>query len=191
MTYKYVGVLPYARNNSTNTIYFLLGKEAIVDGWSESGKWSDFGGKPDDNDTDSLESASRECFEETMGILGCHSTLKNLLMEKSQTIYIKNNNAMIYLLEINYDENLPIYFNRIFNYLSKCTIMHPTWSNFKYIPSCPQGYCEKIEMSWFPYETIKDVTIHGDTHNIYRKSFIESMNVIFNESMPNQMTLIL
>jgi len=67
--YKYIGFLPYSYDND-GKLLVLLGKQAIISDWSESGKLSDFGGTPN-KDESILYSAVRECFEETMGILGC------------------------------------------------------------------------------------------------------------------------
>lgn len=172
--YKYTGVLPYAKNNGN--VYFLLGRESIVPNWSESGKFSDSGGAPHDQNEDSLISAARECFEETMGILGCETTLKSLLTQNASKTLIPSMRSLIYILPIDYDENLPTHFNRIYNYLTKCMGEHSVWKGFKHISSCPEGYCEKIEMKWVSRNELTIATNNQD--NNYRSSFLKSMDII-------------
>ncbi|CAH6418138.1 Hypothetical protein HVR_LOCUS10 [uncultured virus] len=177
--YKYTGITPYSYDEH-GSITFLLGRESIIPGWSESGKWSDFGGSPDHETENVLDSAVRECFEETMGILGCQQTLKDKLQTCSQIVITNDkSSAMIYLMPIEYDTNLPIHFNRIYNYLTKCSQDHPSWKGFRYIPSCPEGYYEKIEMKWVTINTIKNAIISNDES--YRKSFLNSMKVIVSQ----------
>lgn len=167
---KYAGVVVTAEYDKK--WYVLLGREAIVPQWSESGKWSDFGGTPESSDANIKESMARECYEETMGILGCIK----ILTEKINAGRIHDlNTAQIAVIEITYDANLPIHYNAMYNYLSGCTVDHPTWKPFKYIPTCPKGYCEKIEMQWFQ---IEDVVKPKDP-NIFRSSFLQSIKKIF------------
>ena len=57
-------VLPYGVDPSHNNIYFLLGAEKRIPRWSESSKWSDFGGSPKTGESPA-ETAGREFHEET------------------------------------------------------------------------------------------------------------------------------
>ena len=187
----YCGVLFYAYKNGRKVL--LLGREAIVDKWHSSGKLSDFGGSPEKGETSS-ETAIRECYQETMGVLGCTITLKSIL-DTGKALYVKSTNATIYLVNIRYDENLPNYFNNIYNYLTKCQKDHPDWTGFKYIPSCPEGFVEKTEMIWVLLDDIINEINKIDSgqqeleKSIYRSSFIESLKEIietdssFNDSL--------
>ena len=176
--YKYTGVLPFSINVKTKEIYFLLGQEAKVPGWSESEKWSDFGGSPKDEYEDPLISASREFYEESMGIFGCESTIRNKLVSVGKPIHLTSSNAVIYLLPIDYDEELPKYYNNIYNYLTKCAKDHPKWKGFQYIPSCPEGYYEKIAMKWITKSELINVVADPQLGLNYRKSFLPSINEI-------------
>ena len=62
MTKEYAaGILFYYKTRKK--IYFLLGKDFRY-------KWSDFGGKSEKKDHDMpYVTASRECYEETMGVI--------------------------------------------------------------------------------------------------------------------------
>lgn len=173
--YKYTGVLVYAYDEN-NLMHFLLGREAIIPDWPASGKFSDFGGNPSDETEDKLNAAIRECFEETMGILGCEETLREkITLSPSITI---DNSIIIYLLHVDYDHNLPVYYNRIYNYLTKCATYHPKIKDFKYIPSCPEGYYEKIELKWVSINEIRQTLESNDKDSPYRASFLKSINII-------------
>lgn len=64
----------------------------------------------------------------------------------------------------------------------KCTKNHPTITGFKYIPSCPEGYNEKIEMKWVSVTEIKAAINSSDSNGLYRRSFLKSMELILSES---------
>lgn len=70
------GLLLYSYAPNTNDIYFLLGQERKISGWSGSGKWSDFGGIKHKNES-GIECATRECIEETLGIVKFYSEIDN------------------------------------------------------------------------------------------------------------------
>ena len=69
------GILPIAFKNGK--IYFLFGRETI-DIWKDSGLWSDFGGGKEKNET-YKETAIREGWEETDGVLGNLKTIEYLI----------------------------------------------------------------------------------------------------------------
>jgi len=54
----------------------------------------------------------------------------------------------------------------------------PKWEGFKYIPTYPEGYCEKIEMQWISLDEIKEAIISNNKDKLYRDSFLASMSVI-------------
>jgi peptide methionine sulfoxide reductase MsrB len=177
---NYCGMLLYSYDES-NQLVVLLGREAIVNGWKPSGKWSDFGGSPenlDDNILESrLETATRECYQETMGILGCRQKLE-FLISKKEPVYLPETKAATYVVKIKYDAKMPEYFNRIYKYLTICTKDHPNWKGYRYIPSCPNGYVEKCEMKWFRLEEIIQHLDEPENESIYRASFLNSLKQI-------------
>ena len=58
-------VLPYSCDPAHSNIYFLLGNEKKLPRWNDANKWSDFGGSPKNNESES-ECAGREFHEETV-----------------------------------------------------------------------------------------------------------------------------
>ena len=97
------GILPIAIHN--NEIYLFFGREALIPKGKSSGLWSDFGGKKENNET-VFETALREGWEETSGILGNMKHLKQIM--KNNTIgKIYTKTYTTFLIEINYDTKLP------------------------------------------------------------------------------------
>jgi len=172
--YKYIGVLPFCQHNGN--IMILLGKEPYVDNWKDSMMWSDFGGKPEKNEK-CIQTASRECFEETLGILGCNIYLAEQL-SSSKSIFIEHKNAIIYLLKIDYNESIPLHYNRIYSYFTKCTIDHPKIIGLKKIANCPDGYYEKTELKWMSLVNLKNILESDQAGQTFRKSFIDSIKFI-------------
>lgn len=147
----FAGVLPISIHN--NSIYLLLGREIYVEGWDDSNKWSEFGGKMESHDI--IYEAARELYEESMGIFGTiQDTVSNL-------VPIDIPHAMGYfLLWVEYDPLLPTYYNNIYKYLTACT------------QQCPEGYMEKSEIQWFSLDELK----HSITNQseIFRPYFIKT-----------------
>lgn len=67
------GVLPYCIQNGE--VYFLLSKEGFG---SAANTWCDFGGAKDPGET-AVQTAARECWEESRGILGEEKTIEKAL----------------------------------------------------------------------------------------------------------------
>jgi hypothetical protein len=152
MPKRYVGVLIFAQTG--NGISFLLGKE--------KGAWSDFGGSPDHITEFNIKNyrleAARECEEETMGLLGNAQKISKYLNH-----YFETSLAIIFLLKIEYDPTLPIFFKRFYDYGSKCHT------------GC-DGYYEKDEIKWFRMDEIRQ---HRNIKfrskfNIFIKNVIEN-----------------
>lgn len=70
-------VLPYAIDTQHNNLYILLGAEARQVRWSESGKFSDFGGRASPRET-AEACAAREFYEETCAMLTIGDTVHNV-----------------------------------------------------------------------------------------------------------------
>jgi hypothetical protein len=69
--YKSAGILPYCIHPTTKQLVFLLGKEKRGNGNKASRKkatWSEFGGKKESTDKDSIATAAREFCEETLAV---------------------------------------------------------------------------------------------------------------------------
>ena len=102
------GVLPFAIYK--DTIYFLFSREYIK-GTVDAGLWSDFGGKEEKNET-IKETAIRECYEESNGFLGTKNNIKGLV--NNSLIDITKNGYKTYLVNIDYDKDLPNKFRKDF-----------------------------------------------------------------------------
>ena len=130
------GVLFFAVFN--HQTYFLLGKE------NSCNKWSDFGGTNNPNETH-FNCAVRECYEETHGIFGCLDDYKQKIKRNFVTNIIKKNkNYNTFLVKIDYDYNLPNYYNNNYNFLKSQN------SNLGKL----EGLMEKKEMKWFTLDEL-------------------------------------
>ena len=135
------GILPIAHYK--NKTYLLFGKEAY------DGKWSDFGGKAEHNETP-FDTAIREGCEELCGFLGCKSALKSLVRKnKRATFHV--NGFHTYVFEIPYDPLLPSYFNQNFSFIKK---------NLPHLVNV-NGMFEKSQIKWFDISTL----------HFYKKNF--------------------
>lgn len=170
--FKYAGILFRSIRNETKEPVYLLGREATVPGWSESGRWSDFGGSPKDSFELFLDTMAREATEELMGILGCTLTVKEQLKQCSTVHILKGGQVFMAVLEVPYDALVTVHYNNVYKHLTKCMTDHPTWKGFRHISSCPEGYCEKVELGWF---TAKDILENKDQ---MRPAFYESFCTI-------------
>ena len=127
------GILIYTILN--NELYFLLGKDTK---WKQ---WSDFGGKNDPMDDNNISNtACREFYEETMGVL---FDICQIRQKIKQTPYIKSlsfklHDYYMYPIYINYTE-VPI---KEFDIL------------FNFELSVPLKYKEKMEIKWISLENI-------------------------------------
>lgn len=98
------GILPVAVYK--NKLYFLFGRE---NKYNDTPGWCDFGGGIEYGESE-FETSLRELEEETCGFISKNEILESI-QKKGNLIYrIKGYTTMIVL--INYDKNLPIYFNR-------------------------------------------------------------------------------
>lgn len=160
----FVGIQPYCIYN--NDIYFLIGQERYQEGYKDSLKWSAFGGLKNKNES-YLEGAIRECFEETMSILGSQIELRKKVINKP--IYYKN--SCIYFLKINYNENLPILFNNFYNYMLESIS----------ITNINEGYFEKSNIKWIKKNDLLSTLNNKNNNIILRKNYRKSINLLFQE----------
>jgi len=131
------GILPIALYRGT--IYLLLGQE-------RNNLWSDFGGSSNKNEKP-FKTAIREGYEELNGFLGNIDELEekvnsNLILSISYEKYTT------YLFNINYDENLPNYFNNLNNFIEKN-------ANDK-IMDHNNGLFEKKQINWVNIKKYKN-----------------------------------
>lgn len=156
LRYKFLGVLPYSYNHQGNVV-FLLGQERFETGFSDSLLWSGFGGRPEPEDSNVYQGASREAWEESMGFLGSQEELY-LKLVQSDEMYTGGSGGITFLLKIPFDNNIHYLYKNIYNYIRKSYPIH----------LAPKGFYEKIDISWFSSTDI----IHQ--RNKMRPSFYKS-----------------
>jgi 8-oxo-dGTP pyrophosphatase MutT (NUDIX family) len=118
-------------------IYFLFGKENPMEDSAKG--WSDFGGRVDEGET-IFEAALREGSEELTGFLGDSATLKKTIKNAGGTYKIQHNNYHVHLFFMEYDENLPKYYNKNHYFL---------WKKMDKNLLNESKLFEKIEIGWF------------------------------------------
>lgn len=128
-------ILPVAIHK--NKLYFLFGKENPLE--SSSKGWSDFGGGVDKGETP-YETAMREGGEELTGFLGDALRVRKLVRKYGNTYKLVHNDYHVHLFLMDYDANLPIYYNNNHEFLWKR--MDPHVLN-------KTKLFEKIEIEWF------------------------------------------
>ena len=143
------GLLPVAIKGGM--LYFLFGMETY------NNLWSDFGGKSNINET-LKDTALREGYEELDGFLGSISDLKKNL-EKNFVLKISESslNYSSFLIKINYDDNLPFYFNNHHQFIKK---------NFSNLED-RNGFYEKKKIKCFTIKEMKKE--RSKFRNFYRE----------------------
>ena len=129
----------YAIDPQHNNVYFLLGSEKKYPIWSESGKFSDFGGTLNDGESPE-ECAVREWEEETAGIVrwddeeppgvyrSSREPLIQCLKNKEYTFKIKtliegNRAYVTYLKQCPFDANIVCSFQKV-THLLNLSLIH-------------------------------------------------------------------
>lgn len=142
------GILPIAKKN--NEYYVLLSRESVDIDWKDAGKWSDFGGSKENNETE-YETAIREGTEETSGLYGTKLDIKNLIDNCTEHI-ISINNYSSYLVRVKYNPMLPYRFNKIYREALKKT------PNLVYEQN---GMYEKDKIRWINVNELKSFSKHA------------------------------
>jgi len=122
-----------------NKLYFLFGKENPRE--DSAPGWSDFGGKMEKDETP-YTAALREGSEELTGFLGDSTALRKLINANGGVYKCVHQEYKYYvhMFAIDYDENLPKYYNNNHKFLWKK--MNNDVLNETYL-------FEKIEINWF------------------------------------------
>ena len=103
------GVLPIAFHK--NQVYFLFGRE-YINSEDDGGTYGDFGGSAERSES-YKQTAIREAFEESDGVLGTSAKIKSLI--KSDLVdVITLNRYRTYVARIRYNTNLPAKFRKRF-----------------------------------------------------------------------------
>lgn len=179
MDYKSAGVLIYKITN--NKIFFLLGKENLIlskKKCNKGEKFSDFGGKKNNNDNNYIDTASREFYEETMGSICSLCEMKDLLIN-AKVFYNEKYKYYQFLLKMDISDDKINTYNKIRSYLNSCMQLIPNNDNSYYqkLPCCPDGYVEKSEFKWFELNDIIS------NHNVFKNEFVNSLLKIINNDL--------
>jgi len=140
------GVIPVAMHNGD--LYFLFGQENdVIKDASKNQDWGDFGGgaKPGESE---MDTCVREGAEELNGFFGNKNDFRALL-RKNQLLKLTYDTRVTYLMRVDYDECLPLYFNNNYRFLKenhalRAIAAHPD-----------NGYFEKSHVRWFTLEDLK------------------------------------
>jgi predicted NUDIX family NTP pyrophosphohydrolase len=145
-------ILPVALHQGK--LHFLFGKENPMEDSSKG--FSDFGGKMDEGETP-FTAALREGSEELTGFFGDKDELGKMIKKCGGVKTITIGTYHVHIFIIDYDKNLPKYFNLNHQYL---------WDNMdnKYLND--SKLFEKIEIQWFTPEMIK--TRKTEFRNFYQ-----------------------
>lgn len=173
-------ILPIAIHKGK--LFFLFGKENSMEDSSKG--FSDFGGGCENNEKP-FETALREGGEELTGFLGDGNDIRKLIKQNGGTYKITHNDYHVHMFRIDYDENLPKYYNANHKFL---------WERMNKKILNSSKLFEKIEIQWFSFEELKnrksefrkfyqeiiDLFLE-DISNI--KKFIQSRSIKSNRSM--------
>ena len=160
-------ILPVSIYN--NKLYFLFGKENPLEDSSKG--WSDFGGGVEKGETP-YSTAMREGGEELTGFLGDGKHIKKLIKKNGGVYKIQHNTYHAHLFFLEYDENLPKYYNQNHRFL---------WERMDKQLLSKTKLFEKIEIGWFSIEDMKKR--RGEFRGFYQEiidKFIEDKENILN-----------
>jgi hypothetical protein len=163
-------------------IYFLFGKENSMEDSSKG--FSDFGGGCENGESP-FNTAMREGGEELTGFLGDGTDIRKLIKQNGGTYKISHNDYHVHIFRMEYDENLPKYYNANHKFL---------WERMNKKVLNDSKLFEKIEIQWFSvdqlkkhksefrkfYQEIVDLFL-ADESNI--KAFIQSRSTRSNRSV--------
>jgi len=173
-------ILPIALRKGK--IYFLFGKENSMEDSSKG--FSDFGGGCENGESP-FNTAMREGGEELTGFLGDGTDVRKLIKQNGGTYKISHNDYHVHMFRMEYDENLPKYYNANHKFL---------WERMNKKVLNDSKLFEKIEIQWFSvdelkkrkpefrkfYQEIVDLFL-ADSSNI--KTFIQSRSTKSNRSI--------
>ena len=153
------GALPIALNKKDKKVYLLFGKENEYLNKDSPG-FSDFGGGEKAGES-ALDTALREGCEELNGFFGCEGEIKRLIKENLVTS-LNHDSYTTFLFEIEYDENLPYYFNNNYKFLKS----HVN----KLVRHSTNGLFEKSVIKWMTFD---DLRKERDSFRSYYRNVVD------------------
>ena len=142
------GILPVTVYR--NKVYLLYGRENIKNKKNrDRGKWSDFGGATEKGESP-FQTAVREGWEETSGILGSKRRIKSLIKYNllDKVVYNKDGKGIytIFLVLIPYNASLPKKLEKTF----KKALKNEPEKVFAH-----NGFFEKDKAEWIPLDKLE------------------------------------
>ena len=140
------GVIPVALHDGQ--LYFLFGQENdVIRDASKGQDWGDFGGSAKPGESE-MDTCVREGAEDLNGFFGNKHDFRALLL-KNQLLKLTYDTRVTYLMRVDYDERLPLYFNNNYRFLKENQALRA-------IAAHPEnGYFEKSHVRWFTLEDLK------------------------------------
>jgi len=140
------GVIPVALHDGV--LHFLFGQENdVIRDASKNQDWGDFGGSAKPGESE-MDTCVREGAEELNGFFGSKHDFRALL-RKNQVLKLTYDTRVTYLMRVDYDERLPLYFNNNYRFLKENHTLRA-------IAAHPEnGYFEKSHVRWFTLEDLK------------------------------------
>jgi predicted NUDIX family NTP pyrophosphohydrolase len=127
-----------------NKLYFLFGKENELEKGAPG--WSDFGGGCENGESP-YKTALREGGEELTGFLGGATDIAKLMKQNGGYYKITHGTYHIHAFFLEYDENLPKYYNQNHRFL---------WDRMDKKVLSKTRLFEKIEIKWFSIEEMEN-----------------------------------
>ena len=146
-------ILPFSIHK--NKIYFLFGKENSMEDSAKG--FSDFGGGVEKNESP-YKTALREGAEELTGFLGDGNNVEKLIKKGGGFYEIVHNDYHVHAFFMEYDENLPIYYNNNHSFL---------WERMDKKLLNKTMLFEKIRIEWFSEKELK--TRRPEFRGFYRE----------------------
>ena len=155
------GVIPVALHNGK--LHFLFGQENdVIKDASKNQDWGDFGGSAKPGESE-MDTCVREGAEELNGFFGNKRDFRALLL-KNQLLKLTYDTRVTYLMRVEYDERLPLYFNNNYRFIKET-------SNLRSIAAHPEnGYFEKSHVRWF---TLADLKRERAAFREYFRNFLD------------------
>jgi hypothetical protein len=153
------GVIPVAMHNGD--LHFLFGQENdVIKDASKNQDWGDFGGSAKPGESE-MDTCVREGAEELNGFYGNKRDFRKLL-QKNQLLKLTYDTRVTYLMRVDYDERLPLYFNNNYRFIKE---------NLRSIAAHPEnGYFEKSHVRWF---TLADLKRERGAFREYFRNFLD------------------
>jgi len=126
-----------------NKLYFLFGKENELE--DSAPGWSDFGGGCEGKESP-FKTALREGGEELTGFLGGASDVSKLIKQNGGYYKMTHGTYHIHAFFLEYDENLPKYYNHNHRFL---------WKRMDNKMLSKTRLFEKIEIAWFSIDELE------------------------------------